>query len=233
MKILFGLLLAAQDPALVTIQDAIAKVDGPAGYYTTTYSKQEHLYWKNIPDWIRADAASRPVGRVLDIGCGYGTLLGFAAQVYKADGFCMDVNDYMRPPFYQPRKLKFAKANIEIDAIPWTEKFDAIIMTEVLEHFNFYPVPTLVKIREALAPGGRLYLSTPDEKEWGREFKYYKGMADMPMPDRAAKFVDAHIFVYSKVEVLKLLADAGFRVEKFEYAPGVGRRHFNVVAASR
>lgn len=218
------------DPRIAQVQSEIAKADGAQGYYAKTYSKEETLYWKQIPGWIRQDAATRKVKRVLDIGCGYGTLLGFAAQTYSASGFCLDSTEYIRPAFAGPRKLVFRKGNIELDAIPWKEQFDTIVMTEVLEHFNFSPVPTLQKIYGALVPGGVLFLSTPDEKEWGREFKYYKTISAMPMPDRAAKVMDAHVFIYSKAEVTKLLNDAGFRIEKFDYAPGVGHRHFNVMA---
>ena len=220
----------ALDPRIVEVQNEIAKADGLKGYYATTYSKEEALYWKQIPGWIREDAANRKVKRVLDIGCGYGTLLGFAAQTYAAEGFCMDFNPYMRPAYSDPRKLTFRKGNIELDAIPWKESFDTIIMTEVLEHFNFNPSPTFEKIHSALAAGGVLFLSTPDEKEWGREIKYYKNISAMPMPDRTAKVVDAHVFIYSKAEITKLLTDAGFRIEKFDYSPGVGHRHFNVMA---
>ena len=229
---LFLLGAVTVDPRIAEIQLEIAKADGVKGYYATTYSKEETLYWKNIPGWIREDAATHKAKRVLDIGCGYGTLLGFASQTYDASGFCLDFIDYLRPAFSKPRNLTFAKGNIELDAIPWPQPFDAIIMTEVMEHFNFNPAPTLKKIHNALAPGGVLFLSTPDEKEWGREFKYYKKVSEMPMPNRSAKIVDAHVFIYSRAEVTKLLTDAGFRIEKLEYSPGVGHRHFNVMAVA-
>ena len=228
--LLFLLGAISPDPRIAEVQSEIARADGVKGYYATTYSKEETLYWRNIPGWIREDAAKRKVKRVLDIGCGYGTLLGFASQTYGAAGFCMDFIEYLRPAFSQPRHLTLAKGNIELDAIPWKEPFDAIIMTEVMEHFNFNPAPTLKKIHDALSPGGVLFLSTPDEKEWGRELKYYKKVAEMPMPNRSAKVIDAHVFVYSRAEVTKLLTEAGFRIEKFDYSPGVGHRHFNVMA---
>ncbi len=166
----------------------------------------------------------------MDIGCGCGTLLGFATQTYGAAGSCTDFIDDLRPAFSQPRKLTFSKGNIELDPIPWTGTFDAIIMTEVLEHLNFNPAPALKKIHAALPAGGVFFLSTPDEKEWGREFKYCKKISAMPMPDRAARIVDAHVFIYSKAELTKLPMDAGFRVEKLDYSPGVGDRHFNIMA---
>jgi hypothetical protein len=50
------------------------------------------------------------------------------------------------------------------------------------------------------------------------------------MPDRSKPVRDAHIWIYSKAELTQLLKAAGFRVEKLDYSPGVGHRHFNVVA---
>ena len=83
--------LSAPDPAIAPIQDQIATLDGPGGYYSTTYRKDETLYWANLPGWMRRDAERHKVERVLDIGCGYGTLLAFAAEVYRGANYCIDV----------------------------------------------------------------------------------------------------------------------------------------------
>ena len=226
-----SLLLAfVLDPAIVEIQAALSKIDGPKGYYTTTYSKEESKYWQNLPIWMQEDAGKRKAARVLDIGCGYGTLLGYAAKTYNAKGFCMDTTEYLWPLFRDPRGLTWAKGNIELDPIPWKEPFDVMVMTEVLEHFNFQPVPTLKKMFNALTPGGVLFLSTPDEKEWGRVSQYYKSLKDMPPIDSNMKVVDAHVWVYSRQELTDVLTAAGFKIVKFEYSPGAGHRHFNVMA---
>ena len=228
---IWPLLAFALPAGILAIQQELAVIDGPKGYYTTTYSKEETSYWQHLPTWIEADAKTHTSARVLDIGCGYGTLLAFAAKQYIASGYCMDVSEYLWPKFREHRKLKWAKSNVELDPLPFPGTFDVIIMTEVLEHFNFQPGPTLSKIRKALAPGGVLYLSTPDASQWGRETKYYQQLADLPRPRPGAKVIDGHIWVYSKEELLLLLKSTGFRVLKLEYAPGIGHRHFNIMAA--
>ena len=228
---LWLILALASSAGIVAIQQELAVIDGPKGYYTTTYSKEETSYWKHLPTWIEADAKTRAATRVLDIGCGYGALLAFAAKQYAASGYCMDVSEYLWPKFRDSHKLAWAKGNVELDPIPFPGTFDVIIMTEVLEHFNFQPAPTLIKIHDALAPGGLLFLSTPDAQQWGRETKYYQQLADLPPPHSSAKIVDGHIWVYSKEELLSILKSAGFRILKLEYAPGIGHRHFNIMAA--
>ena len=218
---------------LAEIQKARAALDGPQGYYTKAYSKAETGYWEKLPVWMADDRAKRKVRRVLDIGCGYGTLLAYAAAFYGAAGYCMDVTEYLIPQFRTPRNLGYAKGNIELDPVPWREQFDLIIMTEVLEHFNFQPVPTLRKIRDALAPGGLLLLSTPNQEKWGKTTKYYQQLKDLPPVDHNRKIVDDHIWQYEEQELRSVLAEAGFAILKFDYSTTENRRHFNVMAAPK
>lgn len=226
---------AAQPPidGLMAIQKEIVQADGPGGYYDRTYRKMEPRYWTQVPVWMREDAGKRKVARILDIGCGYGTLLALASEIYGAPGYCMDVTPYLKPAFASRRHLVFARANIELSPIPWSPKFDVVILTEVLEHFNFQPLPTLRKIHDALGPDGVLFLSTPDAHDWGRVLTYYRHLSDLPMPDPSRKIRDAHIWIYDQEEITTLLDQAGFRIARLEYAQGNGNRHFNVWAIRR
>ena len=214
--------------ALFAIQQDIVDADAPGGYYDKTYQHAEPFYWWNLPGWMEEDAAHHKASRILDIGCGYGTLLTVATIIYDGHGSCMDVTEYLLPAIQTKRNLQFTKGNVELDAIP-SGPFDVILMTEVLEHFNFQPVPTLIRIRKALAPGGLFFLSTPDAKQWGRTTKYYKRLKDIPMPRPDTKIIDDHIWQYSEKELRQVLMQAGFSVLKWDYAPGIGHRHFNVM----
>ncbi len=217
------------DPDLEAVQDHIATFDTPNGYYRTTYRFAEPEYWSFFPKWMREDAKERKVTRILDIGCGYGTLLTLAVKIYGAKGYCLDSTPYAAA-LAKKDGLVFSQSNIELDPMPWTEKFDVIIMTEVLEHFNFKPAPTLEKIRAALAPGGLFFLSTPDAKTWGRVQKYYKRLEDMPAPPKPpAKVVDDHIWVYYRSELTRVVKDAGFKIEQLEISNPKSASHFNVL----
>jgi SAM-dependent methyltransferase len=223
-------LALAQDPRLSAIQAEIAAADGAGQFYDRSYRPIEISFWGKILDWMSADAQSRQVKRILDIGCGYGTLLSYAAEVYQAAGYCVDVKDYLKPEVANKHRLQFKAANIELDPIPWSGRFDVIIMTEVLEHLNFQPVPTLTKIRNALDVNGRFFLSTPDAHDFGPQKKYHKHLGDFPMPSRKMKIVDDHMWVYSKSELEATLHAAGFVIEKLSYSPEEGiARHFNLV----
>lgn len=214
---------------ILAVQQDIVRADGAGHFYDTSYRQAEPFYWWLIPLWMQEDAAHHRVRRILDVGCGYGTLLAVAAVIYGADGYCADVTPYLLPAVAAKRSLRFAQGNIEFDPIPWEGAFDVIIMTEVLEHLNFQPVPTLRKLRDALTPGGLLFLSTPDAREWGSTHKYYKRLEDIPAPVTGKARVDDHVWQYTETELRRVLGAAGFSIVRWGYAPGAGLRHFNVV----
>jgi len=214
---------------ILAAQQAVVRADAAGGFYEKSYQHAEPFYWWLIPGWMEEDAAHRRANRILDVGCGYGTLLSVATTIYGAPGYCVDVTPYLMPPVAARRHLQFARGNIELDPIPWPGHFDVIVMTEVLEHFNFQPVPTLKKIRAALAPDGLFFLSTPDAKEWGTTQKYYKRLQDIPMPSPGRAVVDDHVWQYREEELRQVLKAAGFSAVRWGHSPGTGLRHFNVV----
>ncbi|PYR83880.1 MAG: hypothetical protein DMG18_11315 [Acidobacteria bacterium] len=117
--------------------------------------------------------------------------------------------------------------------------YDVMILTEVIEHFNFYPLPTVQKMHHALAPGGVLFLSTPDASRWGRLYDFHKWLKDFPLPpllgsgDPRPEIKDEHMWMYNKGELTGALQDAGFRIVKLAYSPGVRGRHFNIWAVRK
>src|SRR3989449_11213500 len=114
---------------LAEIQNAIAKADGLDGYYSTTYRPSEMRYWAQIPQWMQQDAGTRDSRlrtretRILDIGCGYGTLLSLATQIYaNARGSCMDMTEYIKPIVRSRYSLEFLEGDVELDPIPRSEE---------------------------------------------------------------------------------------------------------------
>jgi len=208
--------------------------------YLSVYQSQEVSYWTEVARWLYEAAPGNSWSRGLDVGCGFGTLSVFMSHLLDGEVCCTDMlGDRFKRDLVGHEEIHFAQSNIELDPLPWDGAFDLIVFTEVLEHLNYYPVPTLVKLRKALAPDGRLFLSTPDAGEWGRVTTYYKSLDDMPAPDVALPFlksgewgyVDAHVWQYTKDELDRVIGEAGFRVVKEGFAPGVVHRHFNLELA--
>lgn len=226
------------EPLLASIQDDVALLgEAPEFYYENEYRPQEPLYWSKIAGWMVEDAIARnypevqPMSPVLDLGCGFGTLLSFATIVYGVEGVCVDVIPYLveKKNVRDKYHISFTEGDIEREALPVEGQFDVIIMTEVLEHLNFQPVPTLKKIWNILAEGGSFFLSTPDsDYDWGRNYTYYKKLTDIPSLDPSAEWIDDHIWHYNKEELVQVLNEAGFTIKRLDHSQSGGGGHFNV-----
>jgi SAM-dependent methyltransferase len=220
--------VATWQQVLLEVQAEIARLD-PHPYYLQAYRAAERHYWERVAQWMFEDSRSQPRTRCLDIGCAYGTLALFAKRLWKCEVYCTDFMDaYLSPALVSSHGFFYAVNNLETEKFPWVLDFDVIIFTEVLEHFNFHPVPSLKRIRSLLADGGTLYLSTPDAAEWGRVTKYYRTLAEIPYPKAGVPVVDDHVYQYSEEELRAVLDQSGFVIERFDYSLGSGLRHFNL-----
>ena len=221
-----------------SIQDSIAAADfSEDAYYAKTYRFAEPKYWLRIAGWLAEDSIERQFVKneratsVLDLGCGYGTLLAYATEIYAAKGTCFDVIPYLQDSVKRRYAIEFTKLDIERDPFPESLKFDVILMTEVIEHLNFHPKFTLEKIFNALNPGGSFFISTPDaDKGWGRVFEYYESIESMPAPIVDQEWIDGHIWQYTEDEIRDVLHAAGFTIKRLAHAPGAVGQHFNIWA---
>jgi SAM-dependent methyltransferase len=200
-------------------------------HYAAVYRSEEASYWEHIPRWIAADlgrAAGPRRLRTLDVGCAYGTLSLFCQELLDSEAYCVDfVDHFMSEALRARRQLRYRRCNVELEPVPFEPPFDIIVLTEVLEHFNFHPVPTLAKLRALLAPRGRLYLSTPDALKWGRLTTFHSRFDAMPLPTPGRPVFDGHVYLYDREELFAIARRAGFVVERFEYACGTTHRHIN------
>jgi 2-polyprenyl-3-methyl-5-hydroxy-6-metoxy-1,4-benzoquinol methylase len=190
-------------------------------YYVEKYKKDESSYWIPIPKWIEEDSKTLKFRNCLDIGMAYGTLALFAQKKSGCDVFGIDFTDtYISKKLLKKYNFNFDVCNIELEDITWNEKFDLIILTEVLEHFNFYPVPTLQKIRNLLSEKGIVYLSTPDAADWGK-LDTFASFEEIPMPIVGLPIIDGHVYQYTRDELGTIFAKAGLKVDRISYSPGV------------
>jgi len=217
-------------PSLAEARDEIAAAANMTGF-PDLYRSEEILYWLHLPDWIAEWADESPPKTMLDIGAGYGTLALFCAKLTGATVACLDIESHRMDESVMSRNgVTIREGNIETEGLDWAGTVDGIVMTEVLEHFNFNPVPTMRKVAAALVPGGRLFLSTPDAASWGRVEDGPTSFRDLLAPDPDADTEDRHIYQFSDAEVREVLGESGFRVVRFERAPGRWGTHHNVEA---
>jgi SAM-dependent methyltransferase len=136
----------------------------PPGHYDRVFrrgrgiqSKWHHLKFKRV---ARLVAGYR---RVLDVGCGPGTLLGTLGDEHESVG--VDITEpqvhYAGEVYAAPNRSFYACALQELPQE--IEQFDAVTAVELIEHLPPDLLnDTLRSAMDRLRPGGRLVLTTPN-----------------------------------------------------------------------
>jgi len=195
-----------------------------AGWYETRYAPAEQGYWAPLVHW--ADSLLLSIDSVLDVGAAYGTLIVYVVSRFEPKRrVIVDAYRNLSKSIAERYHLDYLDIDVERDDLPGG-KFDLVLFTEVLEHLNFSPIPTLRKIRDALSDSGVLMLTTPDAQSWGRRYVHYDSWEEMPIASRESPpRIDGHIWHYSEEELAKIFELSGLSVLKFERSTSVGGKH--------
>jgi SAM-dependent methyltransferase len=141
----------------------------------------------------------RPLGRVLEVGCGNGqTLAQLRALGWEIQGQEVDEKAAAQarsifgvPVFWGPLE----QAGFQ------DKEFDAVVMCHVLEHVHD-PLTFLRKCKRVLKTGGILVSITPNAQGWGhaRFGRSWRGLE----PPR-------HLFLFSRNSLEQIAYESGFR----------------------
>jgi SAM-dependent methyltransferase len=104
--------------------------------------------------------------RVLDLGCGDGSLTAMAADA--TEGALVVGLDWSRPGLASARKqgVVVVLAGLDGEDLPFPNAvFDVVMMNEVVEHLVEID-HAIEEARRVLVPGGHLILSTPNLAAW-------------------------------------------------------------------
>lgn len=178
--------------------------------YILNYMNGAQWYHLGL-EWIYDIYAKAGKLRILDIGPGMGLLSFCLAGLLDADIDWIDIKAI--PGNLPPCIVNVYNINIETEALPADAEdgggYDLVIMTEVIEHFNYKPVDTLVKIKSYLKPGGMFLLTCP---HWNRIF-LHRSWEEMPQAGGKLPFeYHGHVYEYSRGELNEICAQAGFHV---------------------
>ena len=158
-------------------------------------------------------------GSLLEIGCGNGQfLLGALASGWEVQGIDFD-----------KKAIEAAKSRLgssvrqgELIACRFDgEKFDAIVMNNVIEHI-WNPIDTVTECARVLRPGGHLIMITPNSESDGHRLfrRTWRGLE----PPR-------HLFIYSR-RSLKLLAKLTGFAESLIFSSAGGATGVSMLGAS-
>lgn len=132
--------------------------DSVTGYSHYVSDKDLHVLF--FDDQLKILEERIPKGRLLDVGCAYGFLLGQAAhRGWQPQGVELsgDAADHARKTYGVPvfnGRLR--------DAGLAEGGFDAVVMNDVIEHMT-NPLAEIREVHRVLRPGGLFILHTPNE----------------------------------------------------------------------
>ncbi len=161
----------------------------------------------------RADVALNLIekgDKLLDIGCGDGTVGYFAKNNYR-EVYGVDISDTALE-IAEERGVITKKININDEALPFEDNhFDAAVCLDVIEHV-FEPVDLIKETFRVLKNGGLLVISTPNIRYWHHLFdlvftgKFPKTSGDTDHYD------GGHIRYFTYKDIEKILENIGFEI---------------------
>jgi SAM-dependent methyltransferase len=142
---------------------------------------------------------------MLDVGCWLGFLLA-EARPRGWDTVGLEPSEFASARARE--RLGLDVRTGALDALPDGERFDAIVMADVLEHL-VDPGAALARIRPALADGGILALALPDA---GSRLARALGR-------RWWSVIPTHVQYFTRASVARLLESRGYEVVELTTAP--------------
>lgn len=211
----------------------------PSSVYGSPMTREGNLSvigqprFRFVADLLQTDFS--PPARVIELGSAPGDQIAAIARLgYDATsvdlGEAEDEWGSGEPGYFKNLLAESGVENItwDLEKIPYPlpdEHFDAVILTEVLEHLREYPARSLAEVRRILRPGGRLYLTTPNSAYLVRRLRLLVGRTvHSNLEDWIGGLPHArHAREYTFGEVETLLSRVGLRVVSRQ------SRHFHLV----
>jgi len=211
-------------------EDPINFIDEEGATKHMYLKKLKELYAKTLFDVSEyADMAAERPRKILEVG----SFLGIVSIVLSKLGFDMSATDI--PEFMDNVKLQkkllehnisFRAVNLKHYSLPYDDNtFDIVVISEVLEHLNFNPLPVIQELNRIIKKGGLLYLTVPNIARFDRRKKILLGKSILtPIKDyyfqldpKKDMIVGLHWREYDMSEVKDMLEGMGFQVIRQEY----------------
>lgn len=139
--------------------------------------------------------------KILDLGCGEGEISIGLGNVTGVD-------------ISEPR-LEIAKKNgvrtikADVCKVPLNETFDAVIITDIIEHMQ-RPYDLLIEASRLLKPGGQLFLETPNALNFMR-------FLSLIFKEKTREESPNHLFLFDRISLTEMLLRTDFIIDKINY----------------
>jgi 2-polyprenyl-3-methyl-5-hydroxy-6-metoxy-1,4-benzoquinol methylase len=182
-----------------------AVCSGAAAYL----SKRSSHFTNARCDYV-SELPSNRDARILEVGCGCGETGALALAEGKCGSYYGVEMCQAAAEMAQKRLTEIVVGDIEQLELPWiSETFDALILSEVLEHLAD-PWATLRKLRRTLRPGGLVFASSPNISHYRTIAMLLRGdwsLTDCGLMDRT------HLRWFTPKTYRQMFASCGYVVD--------------------
>jgi methionine biosynthesis protein MetW len=155
--------------------------------------------------------------RVLDVGCGTGSITELVRDVCHADIVGIEP-DEVRANLAKSRGLDVRIGYLNRGLIQELGPFDVVLFGDVLEHVPD-PYKMLSLSREALKPTGVVIISVPNVAHWSVRLNLLRGKFQY----QPSGIMDAtHLRWFTVATAKSLIASAGLKVTAYRATAGIG-----------
>jgi len=176
------------------------------------------------PDDVGMKLASlvRTKGRVLDVGCGTGSVTEVIKEQTNADVVGIEP-DPARAALARARGLNVLDGNLSEHILKCCGPFDTIVFADVLEHLS-NPAELVLLAKKGLAPGGAIVASVPNVAHWFVRLDLLRGRFDY----KDCGIMDAtHLRWFTRDILHKFFENLGLRVTDHLYTLNTGMVEYN------
>jgi SAM-dependent methyltransferase len=141
---------------------AVARANGPQPVRGAGYDLKDTSYFAMAREDYVAQLPDNSEASILEIGCSNGATGALALAHGKCGRYCGV--EFLEEPAAAARERlsEVVEGDVEEIELPWAPaSFDALILSEVLEHLRD-PWAVLVRLRDLLRPGALVFASTPN-----------------------------------------------------------------------
>ena len=175
----------------------------PSGF--REYAAQRQRYEREAYFLARTLRRLERRGRLLEVGSGLGFLLGALARGTDWDLEGVELSAFGARYSRERFGLTVRHGTLEEAGYP-SGRFDFVIQKDLLEHVA-HPRRHLEETRRVMRPGARLWLITPNGEADVRPLAAASGLG----ADRLPVLDQGHLSFFTKAQLLRLVAEAGFR----------------------
>ena len=129
-------------------------------YAEVSFNRYSQYWWSNRYYAKLVKRHAPPQGRVLEVGCGLGHLLGWLVDRYQVYGTDINAWALVQARRNVPAAHFTLQSAEDLGGFP-DATFQAVIAKHVVEHLP-HPEQAVAEMSRILAPGGMLLLATPN-----------------------------------------------------------------------